>query len=441
MRLGSRQNAYTEGSGHLARLALSPGTDKADLVRGAVQALLAADDVDRAGVWIDEPDIDAGSSGMPVFRGVVSERGGAATPSEWDRLSLEALPWFDPLAGGRTVQQDLDGTPEQLMLGALLELRRAVWAPVESRGCLRGVLLAGTRRKRGVLPLSRVEAFSAELALAIELEEERRLARQRQADLNISSRLLAELAASGPIDSIFTRLVDGCTEAAPGGDGLGAVFAILRTRGDSGAHFAHLSRHAFSSTNGRFVTESRSSARGFTAPAWQSGDSAWLHAMNGSHLASIWQRAEDARNTIVVGSGSGLPWPRADVTRIVVVPLFASREPVGTLVAGLRPGTAGQRGVERLEFRSEVAATALALRQCNAALLLERKRQQAILDSDPTARVIVETGGRLVTMSRSAQELLRRDTPEAKNKTAEQSDTPRPTSIFGLISSPRAVEC
>jgi signal transduction histidine kinase len=425
MRFGSRQNAHAEGSGELARLALSPGTDKADLVRGAVQALLAAADVDRAGVWIDEADVDGGSSGLPVFRGVVWERGGADTPSEWERLSLEALPWFDPLTGGRTVQQDLDGTREQLMLGALLELRRAVWAPVESRGRLRGVLLAGTRRKNGALPLARVEAFSAELALAIELEEERRLARQRQADLNISRRLLAELAASGPIDSIFTRLVDGCTEAAPGGDGLGAVFAILRTRVGPEVLSAHLSQQAFESPSGRSAMASRSSVRGNAAPSWQSGEAAWLHAMNSSSFANVWQCADDARDTIVIANGSGLPWPRADVARIVAVPLFASREAVGTLVAGLRAGPAAQRGVERLEFRAELAATALAQRQCIAALSLERKRQQAILDSDSTARIIVETGGRLGAMSRSAQELLRRDAPETKAKIAEQSDVPR----------------
>src|ERR1700722_4552186 len=100
MRFGSKRNVDAEGSGEPARLALSPGTDKADLVRSAVQALLAAADVDRAGVWIDEADVDTSSGGLPAFRGVVLERGGAGTPSEWERLSLEALPWFDPLAGG-----------------------------------------------------------------------------------------------------------------------------------------------------------------------------------------------------------------------------------------------------------------------------------------------------------------------------------------------------
>ncbi|HEY2820961.1 MAG TPA: ATP-binding protein [Candidatus Acidoferrum sp.] len=379
-----------------------------------MQALLVASEVDRAGVWIDEGDIDTRSPrGLAIFRGMVSERGGDGTPSEWARLSLEALPSLDSLAGGCTVQQDLDGTADQLILGALLELQRAVWAPVGARGRLRGVLLAGTRRKHGALPLARIAAVSAELALAIELEEERHLARQRQADLTATGRILADLAASGPVDSIFTRLVNGCTETSPGGDGLGAVFAVLRLRPDPNGDRVQLSQQSLLSTNWRSSIESRHPAHSSLAPCWRSGEAAWLHAMDNSALASIWQRAEDARDTIVIGSGSGLPWPRADVARIVVIPLLASREPVGTLVAGLRPGATTHGGVDRLELRGKLAATVLAQRQHTAALSLERKRQHAILQSDGVAKVIIESGGRIGALSRGAQELLARIVPEA----------------------------
>jgi signal transduction histidine kinase/CheY-like chemotaxis protein len=433
MRFGGKQNAGSEGFGDMARLAQSPGTEKADLVRGAVHALLAASEVDRAGVWIDEGDVDGPSlRGVVVFRGVVLDRSGDDAPPDWARLSLEALPSLEPLASGRTIQQDLDGTPDQLMLGALLELQRAVWAPVGARGQLRGVVLAGTRRKRGVLPLVRVEAISAELALAIELEEERRLARQRQADINAASRLLSELTSSGPIDSIFTRLVDGCTETAPGGDGLGAVFAILRIRSDFIAN-APSAQQPVSPSNGRWSISS-SGARNGAAPCWQSGDAAWLHAMDRSPLTSIWQRAADARNTIVVGSGSGLPWPRADVSRILAVPLFASHEPVGTLVAGLRSGPATQRDVDRLELRGELAATALAQRQCAAALLLERKRQRAIVESDSSAKIILEADGRLGSISSGAQELLARSASDAS--VPEQSDASRQHQFTELFQAP-----
>jgi hypothetical protein len=201
MNFGTRRTSNSESPGEVARLAQSPGIDRADLVRGAVQALLAAPEVDRAGIWIDEGEIDSRSPrGWAVLRGVVSDRNGDDAPLDWARLSLEALPALEPLVRGSIIEQDLDGTPDQLMLGALLELRRAVWAPVESRGQLRGVILAGTRRKRGGLPLAYVEAISAELALAIELEEERRLARQRQADMNATGRLLEELSSCGPVD-------------------------------------------------------------------------------------------------------------------------------------------------------------------------------------------------------------------------------------------------
>jgi PAS domain-containing protein len=134
--------------------------------------------------------------------------------------------------------------------------------------------------------------------------------------------------------------------------------------------------------------------------------------MDGSALSSIWQRAADARDTVVIGSGgSEISWPRADVARIIAIPLFVSRESVGTLIAGLRPGPVAQGGVERLELRGELAATALALRQCTAALSLERKRQQAILQSDPAAKIIIETGGRIGALSRGAQELLGQAAP------------------------------
>ncbi len=377
-------------------------------MRSAVQALLVTAEIDRAGVWISEGEIDSRSAGsLSTFRGVVSERGGAGTPLEWERLSPEALPSFEPLTAGRTIEQELGGPADKLVLGALLELRRAVWAPVGSRGRLRGVILAGTRRKHGALPLARVEAVSAELALAIELEEERRLARQQQADLSVTSRLLAELAASGAVDSIFAHLVDGCTEAVPGSDGLGAVFAILRVQPAAPmARSVDFSTRAISSSNSHSSTSILPRPKVCVAPCWQSGDPAWLHAMDNSPLATIWHLASEARDTIVIASNAGLPWPRADVSRIVAIPLRASSGPVGTLIAGLRLGQAGQNAVERLELRGELAATALSLRRQTEELSLERRRRNAILESDSIPKIVIETGGQVAALSRGARELL-----------------------------------
>ncbi|HXM16544.1 MAG TPA: ATP-binding protein [Candidatus Eremiobacteraceae bacterium] len=156
-----------------------------------------------------------------------------------------------------------------------------------------------------------------------------------------------------------------------------------------------------------------------------------LHAMDSSSLASIWQRAETARDPIVITSSSGLPWPRADVARIAAIPLVTSLEPVGTLVAGLRPVPNAHRDVERLERRGELAATALAYRRCTSWLSLERNRLRAILESELAAKIIVDTTGRIGAMSRGAQELLGQvASPMNPEEQADASRDPRFSELF-----------
>ena len=82
MRFGRKQNPNDERAGEVARLAQLPGTDKADLVRCAVQALLAGADVDRAGVWIDEGAQGAGvraDAEYLVFSLLLARRAGSTS--------------------------------------------------------------------------------------------------------------------------------------------------------------------------------------------------------------------------------------------------------------------------------------------------------------------------------------------------------------------------
>jgi signal transduction histidine kinase/ActR/RegA family two-component response regulator len=418
MKFNGRHNGPRVASGGVARLAQSPGMTTVELIKAALQTLLGGSEADRVGVWID--DGESGSHpgrGSSSLRGLVAERNGDSTPSDWERLSLEALSPLDPLHNGKTVEQELDGASDQLILGALLELRRAVWAPIGSHGRLRGVVLAGLRGKHGALPVALVESVSAELALAVELEEERRLASQRQADLAVTSRLLADLAKWGPVDAVFTRLVDSCTETAPGGDGLGAVFAALHTKPDSFGQSMRrdLSPHdrGFSLANhaGGSVHGSRPPHERLTS-CWQSGDAAWLHAIDNPPLAGVWRRAEEACDTLVIGSSAGVAWPRGDVARLVAIPLRGSNELLGVLVAGLRRDSVVSKGVERLALRAELAASALALRRRTGEVVFERARQRALLQNDRAATIILEDAGRIGPLSFGAQQLLGEPTGE-----------------------------
>ena len=248
------------------------------------------------------------------------------------------------------------------------------------------------------------------MALAVELEEERHLAQQRQADLSVTSRLLADLAKCGPVDPIFTRLIDSCTEVAPGGDGLGANFALLRTWQISSAASGRAAPSDTISPTERLSSNGHSTRQRLLpdqlACCWKSGESAWLHAIDRPPLASIWQRAEEARDTLVIAGAAGAGWPHGDVARLVAIPLHACSERVGVLIAGLRQESAVSRSLERLELRAELAATALALRLRSSEVAFERARQRAILQSDSSAIIVLETGGQIGALSRGAQQLL-----------------------------------
>jgi signal transduction histidine kinase/ActR/RegA family two-component response regulator len=86
------------------------------------------------------------------------------------------------LVGLQTIEQELGGSPSRLMIGALIEIRRALWVPIVVHGHLRGVLFAGQRKKQAHVPRALSESVAAELALAMELENERRLGRERHQD-------------------------------------------------------------------------------------------------------------------------------------------------------------------------------------------------------------------------------------------------------------------
>ncbi len=317
--------------------AAAEGASREELMREAMRVLSKDSDADRLGVWL-EPQLGQKeeTSFPPSFRGMIWERGVEATPAEWARLSPE-FPLPQELFTGKSVEQDPGGPPARPMLGPLTEMRRAVWVPVGRTGRLRGVLLAGTRARQGVLPQALLESVAAELLLALELDEEQRMARERQADLAMATEIMTALRKSGPESSILAKLADHCTEPGGHGRGLDAVFAVVGRRS--------------------VISGGDSNAAEITFP-WKSGDPTWTHAVERAPLASVWKKALEDRK--VAGSEPQSSWPRGGVGRVVALPLEADGEVLGVLVAGLRPGGASLAVLARLEFRASLAAAALA---------------------------------------------------------------------------------
>jgi len=349
------QRAGTIG---VARAAVE-GRVRQDLLKEAIKALLASGHADRVGIWVESVDSGVADSGQHTsFRGIVAEKDGEATPAEWSRLSPQPPLPAELLVSLRTVEQDVDDAPDKPMIGALIEMRRALWVPLQVHAQLRGILFAGSRKKQGRLPRALLESVAAELALVMELEDERRLGRERHQD---SRRMLAALTSSESPSDILAGIVKDCTHKGEHQVEPSAVFAAIGC-------LVHSPKTRKSS-----IHPPPQSMR-FT---WQSGAAAWIRALESEELSGVWRRALDSHH--VTGSEPGIASPQGQVARVVAWPLEAAGETLGALVAGVRRSTASLAGLERLELSAALAVPPLLqLKRSEQAAELELRHKEAL---------------------------------------------------------------
>jgi signal transduction histidine kinase len=302
---------------------------------------------------------------------------------------------------------------------------------VESGGRLRGVLLAGLRKKRGVLPVQLLESVSAELALAVELDDERRRARQQQADISVTNCFLEELASAGPSDAALARLVESCTDTGTEGDGLGAAFAVLRARGEaigisSPAPRAKLiaKRASVPKSLSDMSAQAQPQANQRCVLSWQSGDAAWQQSLDSQYLEGIWQQARKAHDTVIIRAESGTVWPRGEVSRVVANGLEAAGENIGVLAAGFRGDYTSRAAIERLESRAALATSALVLRERNQQASRHQAREKAVLQADSAGTILVDEVGLIVGLSRGAREMLPEGQHDSRLPGGESGQTP-----------------
>jgi PAS domain S-box-containing protein len=365
----------------VARAAVE-GASREELIREALHQLSPGEHAQRFGVWLECAHL-AETGGPATFRGSVQDGAGEATPAEWGRLSPEATLPQELLLGGKSVEQDLGNSGQSALIGPLVGMRRALWVPVTRKQRLRGVLLAATARKNGALSQVLLESLAAELALAVELEEEQSIAQERHADTYLTRRVLAAVGGSIPADVILANLVENCMDSDANTKGPAAVFAVI------GELHAQLGEKA--------ATEE-------VHFQWRSGDEAWTRAVESEPLAAVWRKALEGRR--VVGSDAQVSWAKGELGRIVAIPLEIPGEVAGVLVVGLRPGAASLALLERFELRAVLAAMALAKRKRHADTERRAAWHKALLESDAQAAVFLDTQGGIAELSRGAQELL-----------------------------------
>jgi signal transduction histidine kinase/CheY-like chemotaxis protein len=388
------------------------GAPRAEIMREAIHVLSRDGGADRVGVWLEQ-DLPAGANGHAAvcLRGMIWEAEGEDTPEEWEKLSLEPPLPQELLASGKSVDQELDVSQDLPMIGPLVGLRRALWTPIEGKGHLHGVLLTGSRRKLPSMPRNLAESVAAELALALELEQEQRLARERQADVQLNKQILGDLSGAASADTILSKLVASCTEDSAAAFGPGAIFAVL-------GHFPAKAPGAAEAPAMEF--------------AWESGDPVCTGALEREPLASLWRAAIETRQ--VQGAEPPASWSKDGLARLVAIPLLSAAETRGVLVAGVSQKTSSLGTLERLELRASLAVCVLERRRQRAEQNRRSARRHALLEYSPEPTVLLDARGNIASMNRSARILLEEThserTPES---TREQNPQPSPKdSVWAL---------
>jgi signal transduction histidine kinase len=386
----------TEGAINVAALCAT-GLSREGLLRKALQTLSSAGRADRIGVWLEAPGTaskDAHAGGG--FRGMVWDRDGKNEdiPVEWSQLSLEGPLPHDALISGLSVEQKLED-PAPLVIGPLLQMRRAVWVPVARKGQLRGVLLAGSRSRHGELPRQLLESTAAELAVAMELEEEEHLVNVREADLQFTGGVLMMLNAQEQPELVLKAIVENCTGTAPSGDGLGVRFAAI----------------GFQMGERRQAPPDRVLDGGCGGPPmafyWTSGDPGWTESIERNVAAETWRKAVETSRLAIEEFDPRLA--RDNIARILAIPLHAERKLIGVFVAGLPPECVVPGASERLELRAALATSALRAWKRAQEATREAAWRKALIDGAGEPTILLDAHGRIVDANGSAKALLRDD--------------------------------
>src|SRR5262249_57808196 len=101
----------------------------------------------------------------------------------------------------------LDASRDSALLGPLLELRHALWVPIQVQSQLRGIILVGSKARVSALVAAPVEGIAAELALALERNQFQRSALSYRADLDVAPTVLQTGGTSATPEATLRRLV------------------------------------------------------------------------------------------------------------------------------------------------------------------------------------------------------------------------------------------
>jgi signal transduction histidine kinase/FixJ family two-component response regulator len=363
--------------------AVLDGAPRGELLREALNTLVQQRPAGRIGVWLEiEPEVVPQNENIAGLYGMVWDHGNPETPQEWAHLSVEPPLPHQMLLRGKTVEQDLSALFPNPILGLLAGVRHALWVPIARKEQLQGVILVGSFGKQPSISREHVEAVAAELALALGLVDEQRIARLQKEDLGVVRYFLERQSSDTSAEILLGNLVESCTEAPATGEGLGASFAAI----------------------GALRSDRKEAAEDFPIEfLWRSGDDSWTRAITREPLASIWRQVLESRR--VIGRESETSRIAGAVVRVVAFPLESEGQLLGTLVAGLPGNAVSLSTLDRLELRAALAASALQRRKRKRQEMRLADWQNNLLEGISEPLLFLDEAGKITAVSRGAREL------------------------------------
>lgn len=386
MRIWGKKAEVSRGTASVATVALA-GSSHQGLVREALRALTQSPCPDRVGIWLEpEPHAHCPGELSGAFHGLVWDRTAKEEcPPEWKILSLEPPLPEQLLLRAEPFEQDLDDAVRNAVIGQVVGLQRALWIPVADQSRARGLVLLGSVSNSPALFLDRAKAVAAELALALQAEEQLRAVRLRVAELDLARQIVQGGSDRSSLDRLLSHLVNDCVRGSDKEEGLGATFAAIGTT---------------PSPKGRFSPVTQADFR------WRSGDETWIGALSTDPIGKLWRRALETRQ--VTGGAAPDSWPHETVARIMAMPLETEGQRLGILVAGFPAAAASIATLDRLELRARLAALALLRSKRREEESRRTNVEQSLLDLAGDPVILLDDSGRITATSRGARELLRR---------------------------------
>ena len=364
------------------------GATHEELVQQAVVELVRTGTGDRFGVWLEMATPSAADQ-TGALHGVTWDREDEDPPREWNSLEPQRVLPAARLVAGAVLESQLGNKSAEPMMGPLVGLQKAVWVPIEHAGKLRGILMGGAIRANASLPIEQLKTVAAKLAVALAFESEHKLATERYTDLALCNKVLGNIDDATGLDRLLREVVESCVVQQGGFENPNAIAAaLLQVPGEADVRKAD-----------RIELK-------LLHAAGQEGARATFESETVHELGRLALRTERTSGDAVTRGSTG-----ETPLRVVAVPIFRRGRTEAVMLAAFPSVGASLSTLERIELRARLAGHVLAALWQRGEKKREERQEEALLEANNAATVVLDQRGKVIAANRSARTLLQLGDP------------------------------